>query len=360
MVMHWSRQAPEGKVIKRVNRRLLAVLRLQPGPGESSLRRFAIACRSHHRIVDTFRFVTSEYEFTLCKAMFVTRLTQGADAAASGQFKIGGDIAINRLGFGAMRITGRGIWGEPEDSAAARDTLKALPHLGVNFIDTADSYGPSVSEALIGEVLYPYEGLSIATKGGLTRQGPDAWSQDGRPASLRAALEGSLKRLKLERIDLWQLHRIDSKVPRDEQLDAVAAMQKEGLIRHVGLSEVTVDDIQTAGKYFDVATVQNLYNLGNRRSEAVLEYCHAHNIGFIPWYPLAAGTLDAPGSALNLIATKLGATTGQVALAWLLRRSPVMLPIPGTGKPAHLLENVAAADIALSDEDFAILEKAAK
>jgi aryl-alcohol dehydrogenase-like predicted oxidoreductase len=282
------------------------------------------------------------------------------NAAASGQFSVGGDIAVNRLGFGAMRITGSGIWGEPADREEALRTLRRAPELGVNFIDTADSYGPRVSELLIHEALHPYNGLLIATKGGLERPGPSNWVSNGQPEYLRNCVAGSLKRLGVERIDLWQLHRIDPKVPRAEQLEVIAAMQKEGLIRHVGLSNVSVDDIKVAQKVFQVATVQNLYNLAERGSEAVLDYCEAEGIGFIPWFPLAAGKLAQPGSLLDVIAKKLGATPSQTALAWVLKRSPVMLPIPGTGKVKHLEENVAAASIMLSDEDFRALDEAAR
>jgi pyridoxine 4-dehydrogenase len=278
-------------------------------------------------------------------------------AKASGTFKIGGDLEVNRLGFGAMRVTGPGIWGPPEDPAEARRTLKRVPELGINFIDTADSYGPNVSEELIAEVLAPYsQGMVIATKGGFTRQGPNKWLSVGRPEYLRQCVLMSLRRLKQERIDLWQLHRIDPKVPRDEQFGVMAEMQREGLIRHLGLSEVRVEDIQAAGRFFKVATVQNLYNLVNRQSEEVLDHCAAHGIGFIPWYPLAAGSLARPGSLLDLLARKLSASPSQVALAWVLQRSPVMLPIPGTGKVHHLEENTSAAGIMLSDEDFRALD----
>jgi pyridoxine 4-dehydrogenase len=281
-------------------------------------------------------------------------------AAASGQFAIGGDLTVNRLGFGAMRVTGRGIWGEPQDRAGALATLRRLPELDVNFIDTAESYGPEVSERLIHEGLSPYKGLVIATKAGLQRPGPDQWTPDGRPEVLRKGVTGSLKRLGVERIDLWQLHRIDSSVPRDEQFDAIAKMQKEGLIRHAGLSQVSVEEIEAAQKFFKVATVQNLYNLADRSSEKVLDYCEAHGIGFIPWYPLAAGDLARPGSVLDDIARKNKATPSQIALAWVLKRSPVMLPIPGTGKVSHLEENVEAASIKLTDADFAALDAQAR
>jgi pyridoxine 4-dehydrogenase len=282
-----------------------------------------------------------------------------ASAAASGPFKVGGDITVNRLGFGAMRITGKGIWGDPPDPDAARATLRRVPELGINLIDTADSYGPDVSEDLIRETLHPYNGLLIATKGGLTRHGPDIWLPLGRPEYLRQCVLMSMRRLGVERIDLWQLHRIDPKVPRDEQFDAIATMQKEGLIRHVGLSEVSVDEIKAAQKYFRVATVQNLYNLVNRQSEAVVDFCEANGIGFIPWFPLAAGELVGEDSPLMEISKRLGATSGQIALAWLLKRAKVMLPIPGTGSVRHLEENVSGASVKLGDEDFARLAKLA-
>jgi pyridoxine 4-dehydrogenase len=279
------------------------------------------------------------------------------DAALSGTFAIGGDMVVNRLGFGAMRITGKGIWGDPEDPAEARRTLKRVPELGINLIDTAESYGPYVSEDLIGEVLAPYSaGTIIATKSGLTRTGPDVWLQLGRPEFLEQGVHMSLRRLKLERIDLWQLHRIDSQVPRDEQFDAIAGFIKDGLIRHAGLSEVSVEEIKAAQKFFPVATVQNLYNVANRKSEDVLAYCEANGIGFIPWFPLAGGDL-IKSTAYQAICAKYDATPGQIALAWALKRSPVMLPIPGTGKVKHLEENAAAAAIQLSDEDFATLDR---
>ncbi|HTK11483.1 MAG TPA: aldo/keto reductase [Ktedonobacteraceae bacterium] len=278
------------------------------------------------------------------------------NVSASGQFTIGGDLTVKRLGFGAMRVTGKGIWGEPADRQEAIRTLKRLPDLGIDFIDTADSYGPEVSENLIHDTLYPYKNIVIATKGGLTRHGPDIWPPVGRPEYLRQCVLMSLRRLGLERIDLWQLHRIDAKVPRDEQFDAIKQMQQEGLIRHVGLSEVNVEEIQAAQKFFNVVTVQNLYNLVNRQSEDVLEYCERANIGFIPWFPLAAGDLATPGSLLDGIARKNQVTPSAVALAWLLKRSPVMLPIPGTGSVKHLEENVAAANVVLSDEEFRQLD----
>ncbi|GAB2893944.1 aldo/keto reductase [Paralcaligenes ginsengisoli] len=278
-------------------------------------------------------------------------------AIASGEFQIGGDLTVNRLGFGAMRVTGQGIWGEPADKAESLRTLRRLPELGVNFIDTADSYGPNVSEDLIREALHPYRGISVATKGGLTRHGPDEWHPLGRPEYLRQCVLMSLRRLGLERIDLWQLHRIDAQVPRKEQFDCIGQMQKEGLIRHVGLSEVQIDDIEAAAAYFKVATVQNRYNLVDRASETVLNHCEQHGIGFIPWYPLAAGDLAKPGSLLDRVAKTHGVGPSQIALAWVLKRSPVVLPIPGTSKVRHLEENVAAASVRLSDEEFAALDR---
>lgn len=278
------------------------------------------------------------------------------NARQAGQFKIGGDLPVNRLGFGAMRITGKGIWGEPADVAEAKRTLAMVPELGIDLIDTADSYGPFVSEDLIAEVLAPYKGLTIATKGGLTRHGPDIWKPVGRPEYLRQCVLMSLRRLQVERIDLWQLHRVDPQVPAEDQFGEIAAMQKEGLIRHAGLSEVSVSDITMAEGYFPVATVQNRYNLVDRKSEDVLDYCETHGIGFIPWAPLAAGNLAKPGSVLSKIAERLGTGPGQVALAWMLQRSPVMLPIPGTGDSSHLRENVAGASLTLSDEDFQALD----
>lgn len=282
------------------------------------------------------------------------------NAAKSGAFKIGGDTPVHRLGFGAMRITGDGIFGDPADKAECLRTLKRLPELGVNFIDTAAAYGPDVSEKLLREALHPFNGMLIATKGGLDRPGPNNWVPNATPASLRAEAEKSLENLGVEQIGLWQLHRINPKTPRDEQFAAIAKMQKDGLIKHAGLSEVTVEEIEAASKHFKVATVQNKYNLVDRGSEAVLDYCEKHNIGFIPWYPLAAGDLAKEGSVLDSIAKKHHAAPSQIALAWVLKRSPVMLPIPGTSKMKHLEENVAAVNIALSDEEFASLDKAGK
>jgi pyridoxine 4-dehydrogenase len=281
-------------------------------------------------------------------------------AAASGAFRIAGDTPVHRLGFGAMRITGSGIWGEPEDRDEAIRVLKRLPELEVDFIDTADSYGPFVSEDLIAEALAPYDNMLIATKGGLTRHGPNVWAPVGRPEYLRQCVLMSLRRLKVEQIGLWQLHRIDPKVPRDEQFGVIAAMLKEGLIKHAGLSEVSVEEIEAARKVFPVATVQNRYNLVDRGSEAVVNYCEANDIGFIPWFPLAAGDLAKPGTTLDTITHKANATPSQIALAWVLKRSPVMLPIPGTSKVDHLEDNVRAAGIELSDQDFEALDAQAK
>jgi pyridoxine 4-dehydrogenase len=282
------------------------------------------------------------------------------NASQSGSFKIGGELDVHRLGYGAMRITGKGVWGDPADRAESLRTLKRLPELGVNFIDTADSYGPDVSEPLIREALHPYKGLVIATKGGLTRTGPDKWVPVGRPEYLIQQAYKSLRHLGVERIDLWQLHRVDPKVPRDEQFSAIKSLIDDGVIAHAGLSEVSVEDIEAAAKHFKVATVQNKYNLVDRASEKVLDYCAQHNIGFIPWYPLAAGDLAKPGSVLDAIAKKHHAAPSQIALAWVLQRSPVMLPIPGTSKVSHLEENVAAVQITLSEEDFTSLDEAGK
>jgi pyridoxine 4-dehydrogenase len=282
------------------------------------------------------------------------------DARKSGSFKVGGEIEIHRLGFGAMRITGKGIWGPPEDKPEAIRTLKRLPELGIDFVDTADSYGPDESEQLIREALHPYRGMLIATKAGFQRPGPSVWEMDGRPEWLRKEALKSCKQLGVERIGLWQLHRIDPKVPRDEQFGAVKSLLDDGIIRHAGLSEVSVAHIEDASKVFKVATVQNRYNLVDRGSEDVLDYCEANGIGFIPWFPLAAGDLAKPGSILDGIAKAHSATPGQIALAWVLKRSPVMLPIPGTSKVAHLEENVAAVNITLSDQDFGALDRAGR
>jgi pyridoxine 4-dehydrogenase len=286
-------------------------------------------------------------------------MSDSITAANSGSFKIGGSTVIHRLGFGSMRTTGPGIWGPPADRAEVLRTLKRLPELGINFVDTADSYGPDVAEELICEALHPYGELLVATKAGLARTGPNLWTPLGRPEYLIQQAYTSRWRLGVEQIGLWQLHRIDPKVPRDEQFGAIRTLLDSGVIRHAGLSQVAVADIQAAAKVFKVATVQNLYNLGDRSSEDVLQYCESQGIGFIPWFPLAAGDLTKAGSALDSIAKRHGATPGQVALAWMLRRSPVMLPIPGTSKCSHLEENVAAAAIELSDDEFASLDKGA-
>ncbi len=290
----------------------------------------------------------------------MTEVTQPLDAGASGRFAVGGEITIHRLGFGAMRITGPGIWGEPEDRAQALHVLKRLPVLGVDFIDTANSYGPDVSEMLIREALHPYDGLLIATKAGFQRPRAGIWQVDGDPDHLRAEALKSCEKLGVEQIALWQLHRIDPGVPREAQFAAVRGLIDDGIVRHVGLSEVSVEDIEAAQEVFPVATVQNLYNLVTRESEDVLDFCTANGIGFIPWYPLANGKLAREGSILEEVAQAHGATPGQVALAWLLARSPVMLPIPGTSKVTHLEENVAAANLKLSAEDFAALDEAGR
>lgn len=283
---------------------------------------------------------------------------QKLDASKSGTFKIGGETAVNRLGFGAMRVTGKGIWGPPEDRDEAIRTLKRVPELGIDFIDTADSYGPDVSEMLIRETLYPYDGLLIATKAGFLRPGPGVWEEHGDPDHLRAQALRSCEKLGGKQIGLWQLHRIDPKVPREKQFAAVKGLLDDGIIKYAGLSEVSVEDIGAALEIFPVATVQNKYNLVDRGSEDVLGYCEANGIGFIPWYPLAAGKLAEKGSILDDVAKAHGATPSQIALAWVLKRSPVMLPIPGTSKVKHLEENVAAVNIKLSDEEFAALDRA--
>jgi pyridoxine 4-dehydrogenase len=278
-------------------------------------------------------------------------------ASRSGTFAIGGDLPVHRLGFGAMRITGKGIWGPPEDRGEAIRVLRRSLELGINLIDTADSYGPEVSERLIAEALHPYpSGLVIATKVGFRRPGPNQWREDGRPEFLRTQVHGSLGRLRLERIDLLQLHRIDPKVPVDDQIGALTRLQEEGKIRHLGLSEVSVDQIRRVQGLADIVSVQNLYNLSHRKSEDVLEFCEAEGIGFIPWFPLATGELASEGGPLARAAERLEAQPSQVALAWLLQRSPVMLPIPGTSKVAHLEENTAAALLTLDDETMQALD----
>ncbi|MEV6277043.1 aldo/keto reductase [Nocardia sp. NPDC051832] len=285
----------------------------------------------------------------------MTTETAATPAAASGTFRLGGDLPVNRLGYGAMQITGPGVWGDPADPDEAVRVLRRAVELGVTFIDTADSYGPFVSENLIRKALHPYaENVVIATKGGLTRPGPDAWLTVGRPEYLRQQVELSLRHLGLERIDLYQLHRIDPKVPLADQLGELVLLQKEGKIRHIGLSEVSVAGIKQASKIADIVSVQNQYNLANRGAEDVLDYCAANNIAFIPWFPMATGELARPGGPLDSL-TREGATASQLALAWLLRRSPVLLPIPGTSKVAHLEENAAAATIELTDDEYAAL-----
>ena len=276
-------------------------------------------------------------------------------AHSSGTFAIGGDLPVHRLGFGAMRITGPGIWGEPSDREGAIALLRRVVELGVDFIDTADSYGPFVSEDLIREALHPYEGVVIATKGGLTRQGPDKWAPVGSPYYLRQCVEMSLRRLGVDCIDLYQLHRIDTNVHLEDQLGALRRMQEQGKIRHLGLSQVSVEELAAAREIIEVTTVQNLYNLGDRSAEDVLDACEADGIGFIPWFPVAAGPLARPDGPLAGIVTRTGIPAAQLSLAWLLRRSPVMLPIPGTSSAAHLEENCAAAAVALDDATFADL-----
>jgi pyridoxine 4-dehydrogenase len=286
-------------------------------------------------------------------------MTTSTVASASGTFTLGGDLTVNRLGFGAMRITGKGVWGPPDDHDEVIRVLRRAVELGVNFIDTADSYGPYLSEDLIHEALHPYpDGLVIATKAGLLRPGPDEWAPLGFPAYLRQEAEMSLRRLGVERIDLFQLHRIDPKFPMEDQLGELLAMQQEGKIRHIGLSEVSVDQLEAARKIAPIVSVQNMYNLAARTAEPVLEACEANAIGFIPWFPLAAGPLAAPDGPLQRIAADHHATASQLALAWLLKRSPVILPIPGTSKVSHLEQNVAAAEITLSDDEFETLSKA--
>ncbi|MCP2340719.1 aldo/keto reductase [Actinomadura rupiterrae] len=289
----------------------------------------------------------------------MTENTTARPADASGTFAIGGDLPVNRLGYGAMRITGRGVWGDPADPDEALRVLRRAAELGVNFIDTADSYGPFVSEQLIRKALHPYpDDLVIATKGGLTRSGPDDWRPVGRPEYLRQQTELSLRHLGVERIDLYQLHRIDPKVPVEESLGELALLRDEGKIRHIGLSEVSVDELKRARETTEIASVQNLYNLANRKSEDVLDYAEAEGIAFIPWFPIAVGELARPGGPLDGLAKEHGSTPGQLALAWLLRRSPVMLPIPGTSRVAHLEENLAAAEITLTDAEFEALSNA--
>jgi aryl-alcohol dehydrogenase-like predicted oxidoreductase len=281
-----------------------------------------------------------------------------ANAAQSGSFSIAGQRSVHRLGYGAMRITGEGIWGEPKDPAEAKRVLRRAVELGVTFIDTADSYGPEVSERLIAEALHPYsKDLLIATKGGLTRQGPDQWLPVARPEYITQCVEMSLRRLKVDTIELYQLHRIDAKVPVEETLGALKKLQQAGKIRYIGLSEVSVADIERAKKVVSIVSVQNLYNIGNRQSEAVLQYCEKNNLAFIPWFPIAAGELAKAGGVLDQAAKRHDATVGQLALAWLLHRSKVILPIPGTSSVKHLEENVSAAALQLSDSEWQEIEK---
>lgn len=286
--------------------------------------------------------------------------TATVNAKASGTFKIGGDLPIHRLGYGAMRITGEGVWGPPKSKPDAIKVLKHLLDLGINFIDTADAYGPYVSEELIAEALHPYaDGVVIATKGGLVRTGPGQWQPVGRPEYLQQEVEMSLRRLKLERIDLWQLHRIDPKVPVEESLGAIKKLQEQGKIRHVGLSEVKPQEIDQARKVVDIVSVQNQYNIGDRQHEDVVKYCDQNKLGFIPWFPVAAGKLARPGGPLDSVAKKHNISVSQLSLAWLLQRSPVILPIPGTSSVQHLEENVAAADVKLDASEWKAVEEEA-
>jgi pyridoxine 4-dehydrogenase len=289
----------------------------------------------------------------------MTDIPESNLVSASGTFDIGGDTTVNRLGFGAMQLTGEGVWGDPKDPDEAVRVLRRAVELGVNFIDTADSYGPFVAELLIKRALYPYpDGLVIATKGGFTRSGPGQWAVVGRPEYLRQQCHLSLRHLGLERIELYQLHRIDPQVPLADQLGTLVELQQEGLIRHIGLSEVTVEELVQAQRHATIVSVQNLYNLANRGAEPLLDHCTEHGIGFIPWFPLATGELADPGGPLSEIAGAQGATPSQLALAWLLERSPVMLPIPGTSSVSHLEENLAGATIQLTDEQFDALTRA--
>jgi len=281
-------------------------------------------------------------------------------AAKAGEFLIGNDLRVTRLGFGAMRITGDGIWGEPVDRAQAVRVLQRAVELGINFIDTADSYGPGVSEEIIAEALHPYPaGLVIATKGGFERPGPNQWVENGRPEQLRSACEGSLRRLRLDRIDLYQLHRIDAKVPAEDQLGTLKDLQAQGKIKHIGLSEVSVQQIQHARSIVPIVSVQNRYSVADRGSEDVLEYCEREKMGFIPWFPLGAGQVSSSDSPISRVAARWKTTASQIALSWLLARSPVMLPIPGTSKVQHLEQNVAAADLEIDEKQMRELERAA-
>jgi aryl-alcohol dehydrogenase-like predicted oxidoreductase len=281
-------------------------------------------------------------------------------AKRAGGYSIGKDLCVIRLGFGSMRLTGKGIWGQPADRADAISVLQRAVELGINFIDTADSYGPHVAEELIAEALHPYPAdLVIATKGGFDRPGPDRWVENGRPEHLISACEGSLRRLRLDRIDLYQLHRIDQKVPAEDQLGTLKNLQAQGKIKHIGLSEVNVDQVKHAQTIVDIVSVQNRYSVTDRGSEDVLNYCEQHDIAFIPWFPLAAGRLAGPDSPIGRVAKQLNATPSQVALAWLLKRSKVMLPIPGTSKVQHLEENIAAVGLKIDDSEFKALQRSA-
>jgi aryl-alcohol dehydrogenase-like predicted oxidoreductase len=289
--------------------------------------------------------------------MTTVNTARGVPAAAAGTITLGGELTVNRMGFGAMRLTGRGIWGPPENPEQAVRVLQHAVELGVNFIDTADSYGPHIAEQLIADALYPYPGLVIATKGGLDRPGPDIWVENGRPEVLRERLEGSLRRLRRDHIDLYQLHRIDPKVPAEEQFAALLEFQREGLVRHLGLSEVTIADIERARAILPIASVQNRYNVTDRRWDEEVDYCEREGLAFIPWFPLSAGAMDDP--VIHRVAARHGATPFQIALAWLLERSPAMLVIPGTSSVEHLEENVAAAEIRLTKKDMKELDKVA-
>ncbi|MFJ3762659.1 aldo/keto reductase [Streptomyces sp. NPDC090080] len=282
-------------------------------------------------------------------------------ASRAGTFLLGGDLPVHRLGFGTMRLTGPGVWGEPADPAEAVRVLRRAVELGVNFIDTADSYGPFVSEKLIAEALHPYpDDLVIATKGGFTRQGPDLWAPVGRPEYLRQQTELSLRHLRVECIDLYQLHRIDAKVPLEDQIGELALLQDEGKIRHIGLSEVDVEQIEAAREIAPIVSVQNRYNVAERSAEPVVEFAEKERLAFIPWFPMSTGRLAAPGGPLARISEEMGASPGQLALAWLLHRTPVMLPIPGTAQVTHVEENIAAAKIGLSDDQVASITRAVK
>lgn len=287
------------------------------------------------------------------------RINSNPNAATSGEFTIGGDLPVHRLGFGAMRVTGAGVWGEPEDEGEALRVLERVVELGITLIDTADAYGPDVSERLIATALWPYpEGLVIATKGGLLRDGPGQWRPNGRPKHLRQACEGSLRRLRLERIDLYQLHRPDPDVPVEDSIGALADLQREGKIRHIGVSNVDLEELERSRSVATIVSVQNRYNLQDRSSEAVLGRCVRDGLAFLPWAPLRSGALDEKGGVLQRVAAHHHSTAGQVALAWLLAHAPVILPIPGTSSVAHLEENVAAASLELADDEMAELDAA--